>query len=138
MSQPSYVDTHRIAGDLVAVDLPARINELRAQLAGRGRRSETVYKEGGLTAVLIVMEPGNVIPEHRASGTSTVHILEGRVTVSATTLGADLRPGQLVAFAPNVAHNVEARELTALLLTVSVIAEESPHGEASPPRGEPA
>ena len=137
MSQPSYVDTHRIAGDLVAIDLPKRIAELRSQLGGHGRRSETVYKEGGLTTVLIVMEPGNVIPEHRASGTSTVHVLEGHATVSAERLGADVRAGQFVAFAPNVAHNVEAREPTALLLTVAAIAEESPYGETAPPRGEP-
>lgn len=138
MSRPSYVDTHRIAGDLVAVDLAARISEIRTQLGGRGRRSETVYKEGGLTTVLIVMAPGNAIPEHRAGGTSTVHLLEGRATVTSAGADADLQPGQFVAFAPNVAHNVQAHEPTALLLTVAVVAEESPYGETAPPRGEPA
>jgi quercetin dioxygenase-like cupin family protein len=96
-----------------------------------------VYKEGGLTAVLIVMEAGSTIPEHRAGGTSMIHVLEGRATVSSETVGADVGAGQFVAFAPNVAHNVEAREPTALLLTVAAVAEESPYGEAAPPRGEP-
>jgi quercetin dioxygenase-like cupin family protein len=135
VSQPSYVDTHRIAGDLVTVDLPARINEVRSSRSGNGRRSETLYKEGGLTAVLIVMEAGNLIPEHSSSGTSTLHLLEGAASVSASGRDVELAAGQFVAFGPNVPHSVRAHEAAVLLLTVAAVAEESPYGESAPPRG---
>ena len=135
MSQPTYVQTHHIAGDYVEIDLSAQVHELRSVLQGHGRRSATVYKEGGLTVVLITMEAGNVIPEHRASGTTTVQVLEGRVILASGGSESELRPGQLAAFAPMVGHDLRALEPAAVLLTVAAIAEGHESGDVVPERG---
>lgn len=135
MTQPSYVQIHHIAGDRVDIDLAARTNELRATLPGRGRRSETVYKEGGLTVVLVTMEAGNVIPEHQSAGTSTIQVLDGRVALASGGRTMDLAPGQLTAFAPMVAHDVRALEPSVILLTVAGIAEDRRYDDVAPGRG---
>lgn len=135
MTQPSYVQTHQLSGDHVQIDLAGQIEELRSLLGGHGRRSETVYKEGGLTVVLMTMEAGNVIPEHRTSGTSIIQVLDGRIALTAGGHRGEVAPGQLIAFAPMVAHDVHALEPSAILLTVAAIAEDSRNDDLPPERG---
>ena len=134
-TQVSYVKTHQIAGDHVTIDLPSRAAELRALLPGHGRRSETVYKEAGLTLVLIALEPNDTIPPHAAGGSTTVHVLEGAVTLTAGGASADLGAGQIAAFGPGVTHDVHAHEESLLLLTVAAIAEDRRSEDTIPPRG---
>ena len=135
MTQPSYVQTHHIAGERVDIDLDARMKELRSVLPGHGRRSETIYKEGGLTLVLIAMEGGNVIPAHQAPGTTTVQVLDGRVALTSGAGTAEMGPGQLAAFAPAVAHDVRALDASVILLTVAAIAGDRGYDDTVPERG---
>ena len=130
----TYVQSHTIAGHHVAVDLGARAAELRELLPGHGRRSETVYKDGGLTVVLMAMEPGNMMAEHAAGGTVTVHLLEGSVEVHADGAQARLAGGQLLALAPGVRHDVHALAESVVLLTVEAVAHDPSVEDDTPPR----
>ncbi|HEX6031362.1 MAG TPA: cupin domain-containing protein [Tepidiformaceae bacterium] len=134
-SKQTYVDAYTIAGSRVDIDLPNRTNEIRAALPGRRRRSETIYKAGGLTLVLITMEAGDTIPAHSASGPSTIHVLEGRVEVTSGGPATPTSPGQLIAFAPNVAHDIRAVDSCVVLLTVAAIDEDPRNEDVAPPRG---
>ena len=135
MTQPSYVQTHHLTGQRIDIDLDARMRELRSVLPGHGRRSETVYKEGGLTVVLIAMEDDNVIPAHQAPGTTTVQVLDGRVALTSGSGTAEMRPGQLAAFAPAVSHDVRALDASVILLTVAAIAGDRDYDDMAPERG---
>lgn len=92
-----------------------------AHSASSGRSAQTVYggHEHALRQTLIALVAGRRLDEHDSPGEATVHVLHGRVRLTAGDLGWEGSPGDLIVV-PSTRHALEALEDSAVLLTVSV------------------
>jgi len=102
--------------------LQAMARELlaRARDASGGRTASTVIggHEKMLRQTVIAMVKGAVLREHENPGEASVHVLAGRVRLSAGQDSWDGRSGDLLVV-PYAAHSLEALEDSAVLLTVA-------------------
>ena len=85
----------------------------------RGRNAITLTKEPALRVVLMLLGKGTRISEHQASGPLTFHVLSGSVTFRAGDRAVTLGSGDLIVLESAVAHEVEALEESACLLTLT-------------------
>jgi quercetin dioxygenase-like cupin family protein len=90
-----------------------------ARQASSGRSAHTVYggNEHVLRQTLIALAAGHRLDEHDSPGEATVHVLHGRVRLSAGEDGWEGSPGDLLVV-PAVRHSLDAIEDSAVLLTV--------------------
>ena len=84
-----------------------------------GLYSKLLLKADDLRVLLIAMEAGSKSKEHHADGTVSVHALEGTLCIHEQRQTHNLRAGQILTLAPGIKHDLEAREDSALLLTIS-------------------
>jgi quercetin dioxygenase-like cupin family protein len=117
---PAYLQTHVISNDRLAFSLEKEAAHLRAQLKPGGRHAITLAKQAGVSVVLIGMAAGNKLSDHSAPGLVTIQVVSGRATVSFQDEHINASPGDLVVVGPGVTHAVEAREDTAILVTISM------------------
>ncbi len=80
--------------------------------------AETLVKEPGLRVVLIALRAQGRMHEHRAHAPITVQVLKGRVHFRVEERAFELAAGRLLAVAADMAHDVEALEESAMLLTI--------------------
>lgn len=115
----------RFAPPQVEIDVGAIVARLRAepQTGVAGHRQETLYKDGGLTIALFLFERFTGLPEHRAAGTVNMHVLRGRLKITAENQVHELRAGQMLVLAPGLRHAVAAEEESEMLVTVRLIGE---------------
>lgn len=92
----------------------------RAGAAGGGHSADTVVggHERILRQTVVAMVKGAVLAEHENPGEATVHVLRGRVRLSAGELSWEGRSGDLLVV-PDARHSLEALEASAVLLTVA-------------------
>jgi quercetin dioxygenase-like cupin family protein len=84
----------------------------------RAQRQQTLYRHGPVTVALFIFDRGARMPQHVAEGVVTVHVLEGRLKMSAEGQTHEMTAGQILVLAPGVRHDVFAEEPTRMLLTV--------------------
>lgn len=116
--RPHPVD--RFADPVQLLDLEAAAARLRAEPhdAIGGHRQIALFRSGPVTLVLFTLETGAHLKEHRTDGVVTIHLLGGRIDVACDGRTLELRPGQVVALAPGVLHEVRAHVPSEMLLTV--------------------
>lgn len=125
MSDTHHDPHHRphsaaLAGSYLEFDLPAEIHRLRAETTwSTGHNARTLIKYEDLRVVLIALQENASIPEHKAEGRISVHVLSGHIQLRAAGRTFSLRPGGLVALDRGVPHDVEAMEESAFLLTIA-------------------
>jgi quercetin dioxygenase-like cupin family protein len=92
----------------------------RARQNAAGRSAETVYggHEHTLRQTVVALTAGTTLAEHENPGEATVHVLSGRVRLSAGGVSWDGRDGDLIVV-PQARHDLRALEDTAVLLTVA-------------------
>ncbi|HZN66342.1 MAG TPA: cupin domain-containing protein [Tepidisphaeraceae bacterium] len=112
--------TERFHPDQHPIDLGQAASRLLAEPPSgrRGQRQKTLYRHGPVTVALFLFDRGSHMPQHVAEGVVTVHVLEGRLKMSAEGQSHELTAGQLLVLAPGVRHDVLAEEPTRMLLTV--------------------
>lgn len=84
-----------------------------------GHYGRTLLRTADMRIVLVILEAGTRLPEHRIDGTSTIQTLDGRVTVSLLGSSFDVVSGRLLAVERGVPHQVVAPEDSAVLLTIA-------------------
>lgn len=91
-----------------------------ARAAPSGRSASTVHggHEHVLRQTVIALAGGRRLEEHANPGEATVHVLHGRVTLSAAGDSWSGRTGDLL-IVPDVRHALEASEDAVVLLTVA-------------------
>jgi quercetin dioxygenase-like cupin family protein len=123
MSAPDRLREHpqtRFGGAAQCLDLAAAARALRAEdhAAVSGHRQITLHQHGMLTQVLFVFDAGGELKEHRVDGAVTLHVLGGRLGVTAPGVRAELAAGQMLVLAPGAPHTVLAAVPAEMLLTV--------------------
>ncbi|OLT06055.1 LuxR family transcriptional regulator [Kocuria sp. CNJ-770] len=91
-----------------------------AQQAPSGRSAHTVFggHEQVMRQTVIALRAGSALNEHNNPGEATVHVLHGRVLLSAGDLEWNGSPGDLL-IVPQARHGLEAVEDTVVLLSVA-------------------
>jgi len=115
-----------IEAPLLHLRLGEQLEQLREEPTwrGRGRNSITLTKEPGLRLVLMLLGKGTRLSEHRAAGPLTFHVLTGSVIFRAGVRVESLGSGELIVLESTVAHEVEALEESACLLTLAGAAQD--------------
>lgn len=104
----------------MSLDALAREHLERAQQAGTGRSSETVYggHEHTLRQTVVALVAGTTLAEHENPGEATVHVLSGRVRLGAGEDSWEGRDGDLIIIPPS-RHDLHAIKDSVVLLTVA-------------------
>lgn len=103
----------------LSLDATAREQLAHARGNGAARSSATVYggHEHALRQTVVALVGGAELSEHENPGEATVHVLFGRVRLSAGGNDWDGRSGDLLVI-PNERHSLLALEDAVVLLTV--------------------
>jgi quercetin dioxygenase-like cupin family protein len=91
----------------------------QARQASSGRSAHTVFggHEHLLRQTLIALAAGHGLDEHASPGEATLHVLHGRVRLTAGETAWEGSPGDLL-IVPATRHALAALEDSAVLLTV--------------------
>ena len=84
-----------------------------------GLFSKLLVKADDFRVLLIAMDVGATMKEHHADGTITIHVLQGRLRWGVKEKSQDLKSGQILTLAPGIQHDIEARDDSAFLVTIS-------------------
>jgi quercetin dioxygenase-like cupin family protein len=103
-----------------SLDATARELLDRARGGSSGRAATTVVggHEKVLRQTVIAMIKGAALAEHENPGEASVHVLAGRIRLSAGSNSWEGRRGDLL-MVPDSSHSLEALEDSAVLLTVA-------------------
>lgn len=109
-----------MAGAYLECDLAREVDELRREPGwSSGQNAKTLVKYDDLRIVLMVLKAAARIPAHQTAGRISIHTVAGHLRVRAQDRTFDLPAGRLLALDQGVAHDVEALEDSALLLTIA-------------------
>jgi quercetin dioxygenase-like cupin family protein len=109
-----------MAGAYLEFDLASEINQLhRDAESSTGRNAKTLVKCDDFRVVLTTLRAGARMPEHRTEGRISIHAVRGHLRIRAEGRTFDLATGGLLALDAGVAHDVDALEDSALLLTIA-------------------
>jgi quercetin dioxygenase-like cupin family protein len=116
---PEYLKTHTLKGALLAHDLAAEVESLRAGLGEKKHAGVTLAKESGVSVVLVALRAGGSLDPHQAAGPVTIHVLDGRVRVTAGESQVEAAKRTLITVGAGVRHAVEAIDESAVLVTIA-------------------
>lgn len=111
----------RLAGPLLTFDLAGQSAQVRQEASWQqhGHDAKTLVKGQGLRVVLISLQAGAALAEHRAPGPITLHVLRGQVEVHAAGQMVTLPVGQVLALEAGLPHAVQAVMESDVLLTLA-------------------
>jgi len=120
--QPAHRRPHAppIASPFLEFDLTTEFNRLCDEPTwNTGRNARTLMKYDDFRVVLTALKTGMRIPTHKTDGRISIHMLSGHIRLNASGRAFDLRPGSLIALDQGSAHDMEALEESAFLLTIA-------------------
>lgn len=124
-NRPRVPPAERFEPDHLVFDLHAEAAALESESTPNrhGHRQKTLFKRGGRTVALFVLDAGAVLAEHAAAGTVSIQAIEGDLDITAGGRPHRLGPGGLLVMAPGVRHGVRAGSRAVFLLQVSLEAD---------------
>ena len=109
-----------MATAFMELDLPVELTRLREETAwSTGQNARTLIKYDTLRVVLVALQAGKTLEEHRTEGRISVQVLSGHVEIKAARRTFNLQTGGLLALDRNLSHDVRALQESALLLTIA-------------------
>jgi quercetin dioxygenase-like cupin family protein len=84
-----------------------------------GLYSKLLIKADDLRVLLVAMDADALMKEHHTDGTTTIHVLQGVLCIRIQEKPHALRAGQILTLEPQVRHDIEARDASAFLVTIS-------------------
>jgi quercetin dioxygenase-like cupin family protein len=118
MASESFVDNSLLCG--VTHDLAEELFHFTNHKPWQsGLYSKVLVKADDLRVLLMAMEVGAKMKEHHADGTITIHVLQGVLFLRVQEKSQELQSGQILTLAPGIKHDVEARDDSAFLVTIS-------------------
>lgn len=90
-----------------------------------GHRQISLFKSGASTVVAFLFEEGGALPEHKADGVASIHVLEGRLTIETPDERYAVGEDGILMLRPGVPHSVRAGEASKMILTVHLRKPES-------------
>jgi quercetin dioxygenase-like cupin family protein len=109
-----------MAAPFLDFDLGRELDQLQRELQPpNDQNAKTLVKYDDLRIVLIALKARARIPGHRAEGRVAVHTIRGHIRMRALERTFDLPAGSLLTLDEGVAHDVEALEDSAVLLTIA-------------------
>jgi quercetin dioxygenase-like cupin family protein len=124
-SNPSHThvnaEARTLDAPLLRLDLAQELADVRRDDAYKtgGHNAKTLARYPDLRLVLIALDGGKRLEQHQTKGRVSIHVIEGKVTIGLDTEKVELGAGCLLEVAPGAAHDVEAMEPSALLLTIA-------------------
>ncbi len=121
MANPDHTPAgdHPVQAPVHLLDLEVSADELLAKLPGSRRQTQSLAREGGVSVVMMAMEPGDAVQEHSTKGAVNVQLIRGHALLAAGNDSFELRPGKLVLIQPEVRHDLRAQEQSVVVLTIS-------------------
>lgn len=119
MDGHTYLRNHDLSAEHLMLNLGQAASEIRAQSPGQARNAVTLVKQGGMSVVLVHLQPGGSLQEHSTPGAATVQVLSGHVLIRFEGETLDVEVDGLVAFSSEARHSVEAVDNSILLLTLN-------------------
>ncbi len=118
---PAARPARPLAAPVLTFDLAGEADKLRNESPWlqHGRNAVTLVKYDDFRIVFMLMKPGTRLQEHHASGRISVQTLTGHVRLHLKEQTIDLPAGHLLALERGLAHDVEAVEESAVLLTIA-------------------
>jgi quercetin dioxygenase-like cupin family protein len=116
------MDSRPMAGVVptARLDLDGELDRMRAaEHTGAPHLAKTLVRSPSLRLVLMTMEAGARITEHRSEGAITIQVIDGSVRLHQAHETIELAPGQVAALEPDVAHSLSASERSGVLLTIA-------------------
>ncbi len=112
--------TPPMADPYMEFDLAAEVHRLHDETTwSTGQNARTLFKYDDFRVVLTALQVNMKTPEHKTNGRISVHVLSGHIQLRASGRTFNLRPGGLLALDHGVAHDIEALEESAFLLTIA-------------------
>jgi quercetin dioxygenase-like cupin family protein len=104
-----------------------------------GQIPRVLFSSPECRAVVVELEGGQEMGDHRVRERAVVHVVHGRVSIEASGMTAECGTGTLVTFGPGEQHSVRALEHSLLLLILApwpaaehYTAAEAPHAQHLP------
>jgi quercetin dioxygenase-like cupin family protein len=113
--------SRRLAEPVREIDLAADAADLRQEDTWRreGHNARALVKNDDLRIVLVDMNTGARMADHRTDSRVSIHVLTGKVSVGVDGGRRTLTAGHLLALDGCLPHEVEALEPSTLLLTLA-------------------
>ena len=109
-----------MSGPYLEFNLAGEIDQLHGERTwSTGQNAKTLAKYADFRVVLTVLRAQAQIPGHRTEGRVSIQTVRGHIVVRAEGRTFDLPAGALLVLDSGVPHDVEAREDSALLLTIA-------------------
>ncbi|MBA3916196.1 MAG: AraC family ligand binding domain-containing protein [Acidobacteriales bacterium] len=118
MASDNFVDNTLLCG--VTHDLAEELFHFANRRPWQsGLYSKLLVKADDLRVLLVAMDAGAVMKEHHTDGTTTIHVLQGVLCIRIQEKPQALQVGQVLTLAPRTKHDIEARDDSAFLVTIS-------------------
>lgn len=82
------------------------------------RNSITIFKSDAMRIVLIGLHENAELKPHKANGTISVQVLEGKIEFTTEHQSTQIEKGQMIALQQNLTHSVKALTESFFLLTL--------------------
>jgi quercetin dioxygenase-like cupin family protein len=120
MSTEGFADDGTMLKELAQFDLAREMKESEQKKPWpTGHFAKMLFKKSDFRMVLIMMDKGAVLKEHHADGTISVQVLKGSVDFRVHGETHSLPTNGILTLGASIKHEVEAREDSAILLTIA-------------------
>jgi quercetin dioxygenase-like cupin family protein len=120
MTTEGFADDGTMLKELAQFDLAAEMKESEQKKPWpTGHFAKTLFKKSDFRMVLIMMERGAILKEHHADGTISVQVLRGSIDFRVQGETHSLQGSSVLTLGASIKHEIEARDDSAILLTIA-------------------